>query len=257
MSAYVLPHSLPDEDRRLTLMSQMLDPYTCFRLSQLGIQKNWKCLEVAAGNGSLSHWLASQLGKGGHIRCTDIDTGFMQWIDLPNVSVEQLDVTKDEIGEESYDLVLGRAFLHHLPSRHAVIDRLAGAVKPGGAILLQEPDFHPTASTDNAAIRTLWSSYLAWARTKRIDYFVGRKIPWHMQDIGFEKITVGGETVTFNGTSLGAEYYRLSMELLGPQMAESGFGNKRELEDFYAMMANPRCWAMLICFTATSARKPG
>ena len=257
MTEYVLPHSLPDEDHRLTLMSHMLDPYTCFRLSQLGLKESWQCLEVAAGNGSLSHWLAGQLGEGGRVRCTDIDTGFMQWIDSPNISVDQLDVTKDEIGEETYDLVFGRAFLHHLPSWHGVIDRLAKAVKPGGAILLQEPDIHPATCTDNAAIRTLWESYLAWARTKRIDYFIGRKIAWQMQDLGFENIAVAGETITFNGTSLGAEYYKLSMESLGPQMAESGFTTQRQLEDFNAMMANPKCWSMLICFTATSARKPG
>ena len=34
MTAYVLPHSIPQEDERLTLMSRMLDPQMCFRLEQ-------------------------------------------------------------------------------------------------------------------------------------------------------------------------------------------------------------------------------
>ena len=257
MTEYVFPHSAPDEDQRLTMMSQMLDPHTCFRLSQLEIQENWQCLEVAAGNGSLSHWLGGQLGEGGHVRCTDIETGFLKRIDLPNVTVERLDLTTDEIGEGTYDLVFGRAFLHHLPTWHGVIDKLAGAVKPGGAMLLQEPDFHPAFSTDNAAIREIWERYAAWAQSRGIDYFLGRKIASRLQELGFEDIEVHGETISFNGGSLGANFYDLNIELLGPQMAEAGFVTQRQLDEFHAMMIDPRCWSMVSCFTATSARKPG
>lgn len=62
MTAYVLPHSIPQEDERLTLMSRMLDPQMCFRLEQIGVAEGWRCLEVGAGNGSISHWLAERVG---------------------------------------------------------------------------------------------------------------------------------------------------------------------------------------------------
>ena len=60
MADYVLPHSIPQEDERLTLMSRMLDPQMFFRLEQLGVAAGWRCLEVGAGNGSVSHWLAGE-----------------------------------------------------------------------------------------------------------------------------------------------------------------------------------------------------
>ena len=54
MADYVLPHTIPQEDERLTLMSRMLDPQMFFRLEQLGVAEGWRCLEVGAGNGSVS-----------------------------------------------------------------------------------------------------------------------------------------------------------------------------------------------------------
>lgn len=74
MADYVLPHSIPQEDERLALMSRMLDPQMFFRLEQLGIAKVWKCLEVGAGNGSVAHWLAERVGPEGSVIASDIDT---------------------------------------------------------------------------------------------------------------------------------------------------------------------------------------
>ncbi len=62
MSDYILPHSDPLEDDRLMVMSKMLDPHMRFRLSLLGPLEGWKCLEVGAGNGTMSQWLADQVG---------------------------------------------------------------------------------------------------------------------------------------------------------------------------------------------------
>ena len=76
MADYVLPHTIPQEDERLTLMSRMLDPQMFFRLEQLGVAQGWSCLEVGAGNGSVSHWLAGKVGPKGHVFASDIERAF-------------------------------------------------------------------------------------------------------------------------------------------------------------------------------------
>ena len=175
MADYVLPHSIPQEDERLTLMSRMLDPQMFFRFEQLGVAPGWTCLEVGAGNGSVSHWLAQKVGPTGHVVASDIDTRFLDRLALPNLEVRRLDVTRDPLGE-GYDLVCGRAILHHIPQRIDVLGRLVDAVRPGGVILLEEPDFHPVLATDSLALRGFWEGFLAWAANQGIDYFVGRRI---------------------------------------------------------------------------------
>ena len=109
MVDYVLPHTIPQEDERLTLMSRMLDPQMFFRLEQLGVAEGWSCLEVGAGNGSVSYWLAEKVGPEGRVVASDIDTRFLDRLSLPNLEVRKIDVTSDPLGE-GYDLVCGRAF---------------------------------------------------------------------------------------------------------------------------------------------------
>ena len=184
MADYVLPHTIPQEDERLTLMSRMLDPQMFFRLEQIGVGPGWKCLEVGAGNGSVSHWLAEKVGPEGHVVASDIDTRFLDRLSLPNLEVRRIDVTRDPLGS-GYDLVCGRAFLHHIPQRIDVLGRLAEAVRPGGFLLVEEPDFHPVLASDSPLVRDFWQGFLAWAADHGIDYFVGRRLGALLDGLGF------------------------------------------------------------------------
>ena len=58
MAEYVWHHDLKGEAERLRLMSDLLDPSSEFHLRRIGVGTGWRCLEVGAGNGSLSKWLA-------------------------------------------------------------------------------------------------------------------------------------------------------------------------------------------------------
>ena len=59
MSKYVWQHDLKGESDRLRLMSKLLDPSSAFHLLRMGTTAGWDCLEIGAGNGSLSQWLRS------------------------------------------------------------------------------------------------------------------------------------------------------------------------------------------------------
>ena len=134
------------------------------------------------------------------VTATDIDTTFLGRLRRPNLEVRQLDVTKDPIGE-GYDLVCARALLHHIPERLDVTKRLAAAVKPGGFILLEEPDFHSVLATDSPAVRNFWSGFIAWAANCGIDYSIGRRIAPALDQAGMTEIDAHGETIMFQGGS--------------------------------------------------------
>jgi SAM-dependent methyltransferase len=208
ISDYILPHTIPQEDRRLALMSQLLDPQLRFRLLQLGLAEGWRRLEVGAGNGSISAWLAETVGPAGRVVSTDIELSLLERLEAPNLEVRPLDVTRDELEAAAFDLVCTRATLLHLPERMAVVARLAEAVRPGGVIVLEEPDFAPAATVKSPLWREVWEGFVAWAEQKGIDYFVGRRLPRRLQELGlgFEEVTAHGETLLFNGGSTGAQY---------------------------------------------------
>jgi 2-polyprenyl-3-methyl-5-hydroxy-6-metoxy-1,4-benzoquinol methylase len=104
------------EDERLTLLEQLYDPVSRRRRSL--VQPGWRCLEVAAGRGSMAVWLAEQVGPAGHVVATDIDTRYLQRAELPtNVEVLEHDILEDSLealGPGSFDLVCSRLALFHL-----------------------------------------------------------------------------------------------------------------------------------------------
>ena len=255
MADYVLPHTIPQEDERLTLMSRMLDPQMFFRLEQLGVAAGWNCLEVGAGNGSVSHWLAEKVGPEGRVVASDIDTRFLDRLSVPNLEVRRIDVTGDPLGG-GYDLVCGRAFLHHIPQRIDVLGRLAEAIRPGGCILIEEPDFHPVLAADSAVMRDFWQGFLAWAANQGIDYFIGRRLGRMLADLGFQQIAVHGETILFNGGSLPARYLELTMKELDRSLLESGLIGQTVWNEAIALFDNSRFWTWQNSYVTTTGHKP-
>jgi SAM-dependent methyltransferase len=255
MADYVLPHAIPQEDERLSLMSRMLDPQLFFRLEQLGVAEGWRCLEVGAGNGSVSHWLAGKVGPKGHVLASDIDTRFLDRLSLTNLEVRRIDVTSDPLGG-GYDLVCGRAFLHHIPQRIDVLGRLAAAVKPGGHILIEEPDFHPVLASDSPVIRGFWQGFLAWAANHGIDYFVGRRLAPLLAGLGFQQIVAHGETILFNGGSLPARYLKLTMQELEGSLRGSGLVGDTEWGEAMGLIDNSRFWTWQNSYVTTTGKRP-
>lgn len=254
--SYTLPHDLPGESERLTLMSQMLDPQLFFRLGQIGVTEGWRCLEVGAGNGSVSRWLSVQVGPTGTVLSSDIDVGLLQMFDLPNVSVRRIDVTVDDLGS-GYDLVIARALLHHLPERVAVLARLAAAVKPGGFIVLEEPDFHPVLATDSPTLREFWEGWLVWANRHQIDYFVGRKIPAMLVAEGLAEVRAYGETILYRGASPTARYLEATMRELEGSLRTSGFISDSVWTDAMTLFRNDGFWSWQNAYVTSIGRRPG
>jgi SAM-dependent methyltransferase len=255
MADYVLPHSIPQEDERLTLMSRMLDPQLFFRLGQAGVSPGWRCLEVAAGNGSVSAWLAGQVGATGQVVTSDIDTRFLERLAVPNLEVRRLDVTRDDLGGP-YDLVCGRAFLHHIPARSDVLRRLVAAVRPGGRIVIEEPDFHPVLATDSPAMRAFWQGWLAWSADQGIDYFVGRRIaPW-LAALGVGDLAAHGETILFGGGALPARYLKLTMQELKPSLLASGLIGPATWDEAMALFDNGAFWTWQNSYVTTTGTRP-
>ena len=85
------------ERARLRLLAEGLNPETQRWLCEIGIGAGWRCLEVGAAEGSMSRWLAEQVGARGHVVAADIDVRFLDDMDLPNVEVRQLDLRSDPL----------------------------------------------------------------------------------------------------------------------------------------------------------------
>ncbi len=256
MNQYLWQHKLTGEAERLRLMSAILDPTSIDHLARLPLGEDWTCLEIGAGNGSLSQWLAGRLGPGARVIATDIAPELMDGIAAGNLEVRRLDVVADGLPDSAYDLVMLRALLHHLPQRMAVIAAMARAVKPGGWLFIQEPDFYPTMIVEPDDQAQLWRDFLAFAAKHDIDYFVGRKVAPRLQGLGIGQLFAEGHTIVYPGGSDFAEWWRLGIGEVADLMLKEGATTRERLDHFFALNRDPAYWTMTIAFTATTGRRP-
>jgi ubiquinone/menaquinone biosynthesis C-methylase UbiE len=217
---YAFPHAAANEARRLELFQQRLDPLTIRRVERLGVCQGAVCLEIGGGRGSITRWLAERVGPDGHVIATDLQLAFLDAIELSNVEVLRHDIRTDAFPEQSFDLVHARAVLMHVPADPGLLRRMVSWLRPGGWLLLEEPDFGMWLGDADP----LWATHPnAWQEAfPNGSLSRGRWLLGQVPKLGLAEVGADAEVdIIEPGTSL-AEFYRLSMEAIGPAAVEAG-----------------------------------
>ena len=253
VSEYVLDHHQEGEGERLALMSRLLDPMHRGHIERLGIGPGARTLEVGCGNGSLSAWLAGRIGPGGRAVAVDLDLSLVE-ADVPGLELRQADILAGPVEPRDFDLVTARAVLHHVADAEAAVVNLVASVRPGGMVLLIEPDFLPVSVAEPAEVRAFWEGWLAWSREQGIDYFIGRRLPAMLSRLGLQDVAATAETAHYNGGSAWAVYWRETVSELRARLVASGKLDDRSIDAFLAWCADPAWWTQTIAFTAATGR---
>jgi SAM-dependent methyltransferase len=217
---YAFPHAADDESRRLGLLQQRLDPLTIRRIERLGIGPGSNCLEIGGGQGSIARWLAERVGPDGHVTATDLQVGWLEAIDAPNVEVIRHDIRTDTFPEGSFDLVHARAVLMHIPDDLDMLRRIASWLVPGGWLLFEEPDFGLWLADADP----LWATHpQAWHKAFPSGSLSrGRSLLRDIHQLGLVDIGADAEVeIVEPGTPL-AEFHRLSLAATGPPAVAAG-----------------------------------
>ena len=254
VSEYVLDHHQRGERQRLALMSRLLDPMHRRCIEWLGIGPGARTLEVGCGNGSMSAWLAGRVVPGGQAVAVDLDLSLAD-ADIPGLELRQADILAGPVQPGAFDLVTARAVLHHVADAEAAVANLVASARPGGAILLIEPDFLPVSIAEPPEIRAFWDGWLAWSRDQGIDYFIGRKLPPMLSRLGAEDVGATAETALYNGGSPWAGYWTETVIELRSRLTASGKLDDSLVDTFLARHADPAWWTQAIAFTAVHGRK--
>ncbi len=257
MGEYTLPHELVGEQQRLALMSELLDPVECAHIDRLGACPGWRCLELGCGNGSIAQALAERVAPTGHVVASDIDLSCIRDLESPYLEIRQIDILQGAIEEGSYDFVVARALLHHLPSARKALERMVTALKPGGLLLSIEPDMLPCTVAEPDSMHTFWKGWLTWSVGAGIDYFIGRKIPAWLDSLGLTAVAGEGHTAQFNGGSHWATYWTRTMRELAPSLLRSTYITENMVNEFHTHYQDPHYWTSVMTFTANWGRKRG
>ncbi len=255
MPEYVLDHHQEGERQRLALMSRLLDPMHRRYLDLAGLTAGARTLEVGCGNGSVSAWLAAKVGPSGRAVAVDLDLSLAD-VDMPSLELHEWDILAGPVEPRGFDLVTCRAVLHHLPDAETAVRNMVASARPGGAIVLIEPDFLPVSVAEPADVREFWQGWLAWSREQGIDYFIGRRLPQLLASLGLTGIGGTAETALYNGGSPWAEYWELTVAELRERLQASGELASHAIDTFLAKCDDAAWWTQTIAFTAVYGRAP-
>jgi len=245
------------ERERLACLEASLDPQSTRTLSGLGVGEGWRCLEIGGGGGSFVRWLA---GRGAHVVAVDIDTTYLETLDLPNVVVRRCDVVTEDLERGAFDLVHCRLVLMHLSDPALVLRKMAAALRPGGWLCAEEwsvedPVCDPAHPSAEDAVRLLRKMSQGFASTG-INCGFGRDLPWLVQGLGLEDVR--GEAVRTFAT--GTHPYRrmasIGMQLLRDRLVGPIFESDEEVDALLAVLADRSLLSGSPTLVAVSGRKP-
>lgn len=257
MADYALANAWQQARQRLALLESELDPATRRRLLDAGIGPGSHCLEVGAGGGSIAHWLCQTVGPTGRVVATDIDPSLVALDAPPGLEVLQHDLTRDPLPAAQFDLVHARWLLHHLPDIDDAIERMLAALKPGGLLLLEEPDFYPV----HAGSPPLYAQFMD-ALTRAVvaatgrDCYWARGLPSLLVRHGLEDVRAAADVAVLRGGGPLARFYQLSGQQARRRMLDGGYMRAADCHAALALLDDPGLWAFSACTVAAWGRRP-
>jgi SAM-dependent methyltransferase len=237
---YTLSNEWSGERERLQGLERYHDPFTVDVLTRIGVARGWRCLEVAAGAGSIARWLAERVGATGSVVATDLDPRLLALSDLENVETRKHDILVDDLEQGHFDLVHARNLLVHLRDRDAAVRRLAGAVRPGGWLLLEEADgiTHEYLHQDeDGLLRRVRDACVGLMAKSGFDYAFGRNLFGALRATGFDSIEAEGRVRVLKGRD--SHFLTLTVEQLREEVVGLGEISFDEIDRALMRMAEP------------------
>lgn len=233
---YIIDPAWGRERERLRLLAAFADPWTTGRLEKVGVSAGWHCLDVGAGNGSVAAWLADRVGPQGRSVACDIDTRFLDGVADRGVEVMEHDVLADDFPEASFDLVHTRAVIMHLAEPDRAIARMVRWLRPGGVLLLEEPDGMVAASAVDPLWRRLWD---ATAAVPAMDVHCGRTLPGRLVAAGLADVTAESWARSVRGGSPYATWYRLTVDAVSGPLEAAGVWSRADIAGVTQRLSDP------------------
>lgn len=139
---YTIAGGLTDA-QRLARQAQVMAEATLAFLTRLGLAPGWACLDVGCGNGQVTIAMARVAGPSGRALGVDIDS---EALELAREAAERAGVSAEfeqadaarPLATETFDLAYARLLLSHLVDPAAAVRAMRAALRPGGAVAVED-----------------------------------------------------------------------------------------------------------------------
>jgi SAM-dependent methyltransferase len=255
MAGYVYDQTFEQERARLAGMEAQWDPGTFRHIEALALPPDASCWEIGAGGGSVAGWL---VGRCGRLLVTDVDTRFVEHLAGGHVSVERHDIVADPPPDERFDLIHTRLLLEHLPQRMDVLDRLVGALRPGGWLLLEDYDWTSYGShPESEVIARVTQAVIGFMVEAGFDPYLGRRLMQAERERGLVDTGAEGRILVMGAEHPGKAFYRLSVMSLREAVVARGTVTNAEVDEMLAHFERDDFVIISPTMVAAWGRSPG
>jgi SAM-dependent methyltransferase len=246
---------------QLHYLETLLDPPTTRFLETVEVQPGWRCLDLGAGAGSITRWLAERTGPDGTVVAVDLDTDHL--VEQPGVEVWRHDINDGLPVEGPFDLVHARSLLMHLSRREEIFTTLVQALAPGGWLVIADGIDHPqhVLSAPSEADKVLFTRVMdigmhVALRGAGVSWEWAHEVDGHMTAAGLVDIHSVEHAFTATGGTAGCLINRNYSIQTEPKLLEAGLTDE-ELRRYRELMCDPRfrAWSLLR-YVFTGGRKP-
>jgi SAM-dependent methyltransferase len=241
---YLLNNQQVEAGQRFDALSSLFNRSTFRHARTLGLATGWRVWEVGAGGPSVPAFFAEQVGGGGLVLATDIDTS---WLEGPGQGfrVQRHDVGSEPPPPGHFDLVHARLVLVHVTQRERALATMVAALKPGGWLLLEEADpaLQPLVCPDETGPEQVLAnkvkrSFRTLMAGRGVDLAYGRTLPRVLRSSGL--VEVQADAYFPMGGPACTELERATVEQVRERMVSAGAVTEAEIERHLANVRTGR-----------------
>jgi ubiquinone/menaquinone biosynthesis C-methylase UbiE len=258
---YILSNEWRAARERLAHLEAIWDAWTIQNFEKLQVGEGWCCLEVAGGGGSVAEWLCHRTGSSGRVVATDLQTHFLEALNASNLEVLRHDILSDPLPEQQFDLVHARAVLTFLPQPAEAVIRMVTALKPGGWLMLEEPDYvsaihDPTMEPAAAALsKKGWDAVFRHVQSRGYNIEFGRHLYHDLVVNGLTAVRAEGFVGMQLGGTPSALFWKVTFEQVQDQVLEAGLLTEAEANSYRMLLESPTYrWLQPVMMSAWGKR---
>lgn len=223
---------------QVQLFERKYDPSSVEVLDGLPFDPAWRCLELGAGAGSMSYWLAGRAHRGS-VLAVDADTTQLDAGRAANLTVQQADITQLDFAPGSFDLIFTRGTLEHLRDPDAALARAGGWLAPGGWLVVGDFYYLPADEAPTAVGRALLRGYVHHMKSVGADMSWARGLPAALARTGLTSVDTRLTAAGPGQSPIDDELIGLRMRQEGQSLVDSGLVTAEELADFLNSLGTP------------------
>jgi SAM-dependent methyltransferase len=264
---YVLPTGR-DDAARLDVIHAVYGPISLKGLEAADIRRAARAADVGCGTGTVSRWMASQMGQQGRVDAIDI-------------APEQIDVARSvaaipgsgsvhyQVGsayspglpEGAFDVVFCRLVLCHLKEPGKAVAQMAGLLRPAGRLVLVDMDLRDTLALPRCTFyeRYIDEVVIPYQTKIGVDCSVGLRLPQLAMDAGLRTDAMFVDQPVFRDGPEKRLWEQTWSSALQRAVREGVVSRDRGTELLAGMerhTASPDVWVAVAKMFAVMARKP-